>query len=201
MLPQGEKRLRRWPHGKRPARTAAREGASVGSADPRPPSAGPAPAGPPAAEPSPAGAEPGPASAERRAAGALEAEILAILRAADGPLSPGEVRQRLAPPDQPGGPRGELSYSTVVTIVSRLHAKGLLARQRAGRGFTYRPVDEASLAASRMSQVLSSENDHDAVLSRFVSGLSGRDARLLRELLAGDAGPGDSDPGRAGRQE
>ena len=170
------------------------------------------PASPPAAESGPARADHGPADAERspasaqpgaerRAAGALEAEILAILRAADGPLSPGEVRHRLAPPYQPGGPRGELSYSTVVTIVSRLHAKGLLARQRAGRGFTYTPVNEASLAASRMSQVLSSENDHDAVLSRFVSGLSGRDARLLRELLAGDAGPGDSDPGAAGRQE
>jgi predicted transcriptional regulator len=131
--------------------------------------------------------------AERRAAGALEAEILAILRAADGPLTPGEVRQRLAP--------GELSYSTVVTIVSRLHAKGLLARQRAGRGFSYTPVDDASLAASRMSQVLGSENDHDAVLSRFVSGLSGRDARLLRELLASGspaAGSGDPEGGEAG---
>ncbi len=83
-----------------------------------------------------------------------------------------------------------------MTIVSRLHAKGLLARQRAGRGFTYTPVDEASLAASRMSQVLGSEHDHDAVLSRFVSGLSSRDARLLRELLAGDTGPAGGDPGR-----
>lgn len=128
---------------------------------------------------------------ERRAAGALGAEILAILREADGPLTPGEVRQRLAP-------QGELSYSTVVTIVSRLHAKGLLARQRAGRGFTYTPLDEASLAASRMSQVLGGENDHDAVLSRFVSGLSSRDARLLRELLASGGGPAGSDPGPAG---
>jgi predicted transcriptional regulator len=146
--------------------------------------------------------------AERRAAGALEAEILAIVRAADGPLTPGEVRQRLAPatqagpeqagPDQADGQRGELSYSTVVTIVSRLHAKGLLARQRAGRGFTYTPVDDASLAASRMSQVLGSENDHDAVLSRFVSGLSSRDARLLRELLASGGGPVGSDPGETG---
>jgi predicted transcriptional regulator len=109
------------------------------------------------------------------------------LRAADGPLTPGEVRQRLAPATQAG--RGDLSYSTVVTIVSRLHAKGLLARQRAGRGFTYTPVDDASLAASRMSQVLGSENDHDAVLSRFVSGLSSRDALLLRELLASGWGP------------
>jgi hypothetical protein len=161
-----------------------------------------------------------PSGPERRAAGALEAEILAILREADGPLSPGDVRQRLAlrqhagdqdtgAPDG-GGPRGELSYSTVVTIVSRLHAKGLLARQRAGRGFTYTPFDEASLAARRMSQVLGSEHDHDAVLSRFVSGLSSRDARLLRELLASDPGPGDgglrdsgrgdSDPGHGGER-
>jgi predicted transcriptional regulator len=150
--------------------------------------------------PAPSSGRPG---AERRAAGALEAEILAILRAADGPLTPGEVRQRLAPatqaaPDQADGQRGELSYSTVVTIVSRLHAKGLLARRRAGRGFTYTPVDDASLAASRMSQVLGSENDHDAVLSRFVSGLSGRDARLLRELLASGGSPVGSDPGETG---
>ena len=144
--------------------------------------------------------------AERRAAGALEAEILAIVGAADGPLPPGEVRQRLAPatqagPDQADGQRGELSYSTVVTIVSRLHVKGLLARQRAGRGFTYTPVDEASLAASRMSQVLGREDDHDAVLSRFVSGLSSRDARLLRELLAsGSPAATSADPenGEAG---
>ena len=73
---------------------------------------------------------------------------------ATGPLSAAEVRQRLT-----GGLRGELSYSTVVTIVSRLHAKGLLARERAGRGFTYTPVDEATLAASRMSQAL--EPGHD----------------------------------------
>jgi predicted transcriptional regulator len=137
--------------------------------------------------PAPSSGRPG---AERRAAGALEAEILAIVRAADSPLTPGKVRQRLAPATQAG--RGDLSYSTVVTIVSRLHAKGLLARQRAGRGFTYTPVDDASLAASRMTQVLGSENDHDAVLSRFVSGLSGRDARLLRELLAS----GEPDQGR-----
>jgi len=131
-----------------------------------------------------------PVSAERRAAGALEAEILVILREADGPVTPGEVRQRLA------ARQAELSYSTVVTIVSRLHAKGLLARQRAGRGFTYTPLDDASLAASRMNQALGGEHDHDAVLSRFVSGLSSRDARLLRELLESDTDPaGDGEPG------
>lgn len=127
----------------------------------------------------------------RRAAGTLEAEVLGILRDAGEPLTPGEVRQRL-----PAGRGGELSYSTVVTIVSRLYDKGLLARQRVGRGFTYTPVDEASLAAIRMSQALGSGTDHDAVLSRFVSGLSGRDARLLRSLLADGYAVADADQGR-----
>jgi predicted transcriptional regulator len=141
----------------------------------------------------PQSAPDGPDRVDRRASGTLEAEVLAILREADGPLTPGEVRERLRA-REPGGPRGELSYSTVVTIVSRLHAKGMLARQRAGRGFSYQPLDDASLAASRMSQLLGREHDHDAVLSRFVSGLSGRDTRLLRELLAGDPGLADDGP-------
>jgi predicted transcriptional regulator len=116
--------------------------------------------------------------AERRPAGTLESEVLGILRAAAGPLTPSEVRDQLA------GQR-ELAYSTVVTIMSRLQAKGLLSRRRAGRGFCYAPVDEASLAAGRMSRALGSGSDRDAVLSRFVSGLSGRDAELLRRLLGG----------------
>jgi len=138
--------------------------------------------------PQPPGAVPG---AQRRPAGTLEAEVMDVLRDAGEPLSPGQVRQRLA-----ARQGEELSYSTVVTIVSRLHAKGLLARQRSGRAFTYAPVDEASLAARRMTQALDTGSDHDAVLTRFVSGLSGRDARLLRRLLApGQAGQ-DREPGR-----
>jgi predicted transcriptional regulator len=123
-----------------------------------------------------------PSGGPRRPAGELEAEVMAVLREASGPLSPGEVRQRL-----PARQEGELSYSTVVTIVSRLHAKGLLVRERAGRGFAYSPVDQATLAAGQMTRALDAGADRDAVLSRFVSGLSGRDARLLRDLLAGDA--------------
>jgi predicted transcriptional regulator len=143
-------------------------------------------------DPGPRDAPGGPSAAARRAAGSLEAEVLEILREAGEPLSPGDVRQRVT-----AGSRGELSYSTVVTIVSRLYDKGLLTRQRAGRGFTYTPIDDASLAASRMSQALGSGSDHDEVLTRFVSGLSGRDALLLRRLLAGDQDLAADAPGPA----
>src|SRR5260370_37801370 len=81
----------------------------------------------------------------RRAAGALEAEVLGIVRSARRPLSPGEVRERIT-----AGQRRELSYSTIVTIVSRLYAKGGLARQRSGRGFVYHAVDRASVVSGLM---------------------------------------------------
>ena len=114
----------------------------------------------------------------RRAAGELEAAVLAVLQDAGSALSPGEVRERIG---------GSLAYTTVVTILSRLHAKGVLERHKAGRAFLYAPVaDEPGLAARRMARVLDGEADREAVLARFVSGLSDRDEELLRQML-GDA--------------
>ena len=122
---------------------------------------------------------PGDDAAGRRAAGELEAAVLAVLQAAGTPLSPGEVRDRLG---------GGLAYTTVVTILSRLHGKGVLDRRKAGRAFAYMPVaDEPGLAARRMAQMLDAEPDREEVLARFVSGLSGKDEDLLRRML-GEAG-------------
>jgi predicted transcriptional regulator len=121
--------------------------------------------------------QPGADAAGRRAAGELEAAVLATLHAAGAPLSPGEVRDRLG---------DDLAYTTVVTILSRLHAKGVLDRRKAGRAFLYAPVaDEPGLAARRISQMLDAEPDREAVLARFVSGLSGKDEELLRRMLGG----------------
>ena len=120
--------------------------------------------------------------AGRRAAGELESEVLAVLQAAGAPLSPAEVRDRLG---------GGLAYTTVVTILSRLHGKGVLGRRKAGRAFVYQPVaDEPGLAARRMARVLDAEADREAVLARFVSGLSGTDEELLRRMLGAGAGDG-----------
>ncbi len=111
----------------------------------------------------------------RRAAGELESAVLGVLHAAGEPLSPGTVRERLG---------SDLAYTTVVTILSRLHAKGVLERARAGRAYLYAPVaDEPGLAARRMATVLAAEPDREAVLARFVSGLSESDEQLLRRML------------------
>ena len=84
-----------------------------------------------------------------------------VLRAAGAPLSPGQVRERLT-----ARQLEELSYSTVVTIVSRLRAEGLLERERTGRAFAY-AGHNASLTASQTSQALQAGTDHGAVLSRL----------------------------------
>ena len=64
-----------------------------------------------------------PAAPAGGAAGQLEAAVLDVLQHAGSALSPGEVRERVG---------GDLAYTTVVTILSRLHAKGLLSRYKDG---------------------------------------------------------------------
>src|SRR5215469_18894468 len=85
----------------------------------------------------------------------------------------------------------DLAYTTVVTILSRLHAKGLLTRHRSGRAYSYAPVaDRPGLAARRMRGVLDAEADRAAVLARFVSGLAPEDEQSLRRMLTSLRDPG-----------
>jgi predicted transcriptional regulator len=117
----------------------------------------------------------------RRANGQLEAEILAALQAAGAARTPGEVVECFG---------GELTYSTVVTILTRLHTKQLLTRTKHGRAYNYAPVaDSPGLAARRMRGVLDERPDREAVLTRFVDSLSSTDEDLLRQLLGPDPDP------------
>ncbi|MFJ2173069.1 BlaI/MecI/CopY family transcriptional regulator [Streptomyces sp. NPDC101062] len=111
----------------------------------------------------------------RRGQGELEAQVLAALRQAPGPVTAAWVQERLG---------GDLAYTTVMTILTRLQAKRAVTRERAGRSFEWRAAsDEAGLAALRMRKVLDGETDREAVLARFVTALSPDDERLLRDLL------------------
>jgi predicted transcriptional regulator len=127
----------------------------------------------------------------RRARGELESDVLAALWAADGPLTARQVRGML---------RGDLAYTTVLTILSRLCDKGMLVRHREGRGYAYEPVrDEASHTAQRMRSLLEGGSDREAVLARFVSELSEHDEQVLQQLLSGrdDRAENDRPEGRA----
>ncbi|MCT2588834.1 BlaI/MecI/CopY family transcriptional regulator [Streptomyces sp. N2-109] len=118
---------------------------------------------------------PSPPHGHRRAQGELEALILSALREAPAPVTAGWVQEHLGM---------EFAYTTVMTILTRLHTKGVVSRERDGRAFAWRATsDEAGLAALRMRRVLDSESDRGAVLARFVTGLSSDDELLLRGLL------------------
>ncbi|WP_308103363.1 BlaI/MecI/CopY family transcriptional regulator [Actinocorallia sp. API 0066] len=115
----------------------------------------------------------------RRQLGQLEAEILAAL--SDSPelaLSTAELQARI-----PGDP----AYTTINTVLFRLHDKGLVTRERDGRSFRYRiAVDEARLVADRMHDHLRYASDSFNVLSQFVKTLTADEEAALRQILGKD---------------
>jgi predicted transcriptional regulator len=108
---------------------------------------------------------------------------MAILWAADRPLSPSEVQADLA---------GDLAYNTVQTILTRLAEKGLLRRLPTRRGHAYEPIEDAATTAARqMRMTLAHQADRHEVLMHFAEGLEPEDVRVLREFLAEmEGGPG-----------
>ena len=92
--------------------------------------------------------------------GPLEAEVMAALWEAAGPLSVREVVQRLN-----AGRAAPLAYTTVMTVLSRLAGKNILAREPQGRAFVYRPAvaDTADIAVRGVLDEFG-----DAALARFV---------------------------------
>ena len=110
----------------------------------------------------------------RRARGGLEHEVMAALAAAGRSLTPGEVRDEVG---------GDLAYTTVMTVLTRLHDKGVLTRIREGRAYAYGIADKSDVTAQRMHQLLDGDDDRAAALTRFMGGLSAADEQLLVSLL------------------
>ena len=111
----------------------------------------------------------------RRAFGELEQQVLGVLWAADAPLVPREVQEQLEDPP---------AYTTVTTILDRLHRKGAATRSARGRAFAYEAVvSEADVAAQHARALLANGNDRRAVLQGFVDVLSQDDTDQLASLL------------------
>jgi predicted transcriptional regulator len=116
---------------------------------------------------------------EVRARGALEREILACLAAAGQPLTAAQVQAELS---------DDLAYTTVMTTLSRLHAKHALTRSAVGRAYAYaldgNPESaQTNMTAHQMVRLLDEESDRAAVLARFVAELKPEDERLLAGVL------------------
>jgi predicted transcriptional regulator len=80
------------------------------------------------------------------------------------------------------------AYTTLMTTLDRLHRKGVLLREKAGRAFVYKPRCsraelEASLAADMLGVLLGSGTPAARpALSFFVDALQVRDEKTLDEL-------------------
>jgi predicted transcriptional regulator len=114
-----------------------------------------------------------------RSRGALEREIIALLAAAGRPVTPADVRAELP---------GDLAYTTVMTTLSRLHAKGAIERTQQGRAYAYSltggaATARANVTAHQMLKLLDRDSDRAAVLARFVDDLQPEDEALLADLL------------------
>ena len=118
-------------------------------------------------------------SLQRRDRGALEAEILAALGAAARPMTPRQLHTELG---------GALAYTTVMTTLARLHDKGALTREPAGRSYSYRLAGDqqtvdAAVTARRMRKLLDAGTDRNVALTRFVAELGPEDEQFLASLL------------------
>ncbi len=112
---------------------------------------------------------------DRRPKGALEQAVLAHLWASGAACTPAEVRAATG---------GDLAYTTVLTILSRLHAKGLVSREARGRGHAYRPVlMSPPLTVTRIMELLDHSSSRADALADLVAQLDEADRAILRAAL------------------
>lgn len=110
--------------------------------------------------------------------GSLQAQLLQVLTAR-GPSTVREIVEAL--------PRsGVRAYTTVMTILVKLHAKRIVERRRAGKGFVYTARYTPTELRDRMAEYLVDELVDDfgeAALAHFASALDRLDRARLRSLL------------------
>ena len=113
----------------------------------------------------------------RRGMGELEGQVMDVLWDTDARLTPTEVGERISS-------SGELAYTTIMTVLTRLFEKGVLTRERRGRAWAYAPVvgrDEH--VAQRMDDILRNTGDQTAALARFVDRMTPSERARLQRLL------------------
>ena len=107
-----------------------------------------------------------------------------VLWSTENALSANDLRDRLDAADRNGG--REVAVTTVLTVLSRLEAKGFVSRNRSSRPHLYSSVTtRAEHTAGLMHEVLGTAPDREAALARFIGQVSAAEAETLRALLGG----------------
>jgi predicted transcriptional regulator len=113
--------------------------------------------------------------------GPLEVRVLGLLRSEE-PAAVGAIRARLAAEGEP------LAYTTVMTVLTRLHEKGLVKRARDGNRFLYAPAAGASRVLgglmSRVRRALFTTGAAQPLLALLeTEDLSAEELRALRREI------------------
>lgn len=110
--------------------------------------------------------------------GELEARIMESLWAAHGPLTVRDVLTELLE-ERP------LAYTTVMTVMDKLHRKGWLTRESVGRAYAYSPrQSKEHYTAELMNDALAASSDRQATLVAFLEQLTPAESATLRDVLA-----------------
>lgn len=122
-----------------------------------------------------------------REVGPLQMRILGLL--GESGLSVADVQERL----EKGG--HEAAYTTVMTVLSRLHERGLVRRERDGKRYVYHSAKRAVQTKNRILQRVHRalfNNERLKPIAALVDGeLSRSELEQLRELIEEKLGHGD----------
>ncbi|WP_019872901.1 BlaI/MecI/CopY family transcriptional regulator [Sporichthya polymorpha] len=112
-----------------------------------------------------------------RGFGDLEAVIMERLWAADAAMTVRQVHTDLYD-------ERSLAYTTVMTVMDKLHRKGWLLREPVGRAYEYRPaISREQYTADLMGEALSASSDRSATLVAFLEQLGPAEASELRHAF------------------
>ena len=112
--------------------------------------------------------------------GSLERAVMDVLWNSRAAMS---VHDLLAELDE-----RELAYTTVLTVVTNLHRKELVGREKIGRSYRYFPLQSREEATSRtLREVLDESGDSASVLMHFPRMVTAEERQILSEQLARSA--------------
>lgn len=109
--------------------------------------------------------------------GELEAAVMDRIWRAGEALTVRDVHEELKA-------QRTLAYTTVLTVMDKLHAKGWLRREPRGRAYAYEAVaSREEYTARLMREALSTSDNRAAAFVHFLGQLSEVEARALRAAL------------------
>ena len=123
--------------------------------------------------------------------GQLESAVMEVVWAENQPCLVREVRERLQYPRP-------VAYTTVMTVMTILHGKGVLRREKQGRAWRYWPAEAREEHDARlMAEALRSGGDRQVTLRRFAELATEEELDALRRAARAGRTARAARPGRA----